>query len=168
MRRNVKIIILYCLLACFLSTNAFSAEKPKSAKKLPSLKSISKKELKERIKTILEFTPEINDFIPELKILRGAEGDITGIDYKIDGFFRSIEKLDKEALLKVYGRISNEMTRIQSERIQRQLEAMRASQNIPKPPQVSIPPSAPKAPTLPPALPQIPKLPPVPPRQPRR
>ena len=108
---------------------------------------LSKEELIGRIEYLVEITPQIKDFIPELK----------SIDLKT---------LSKEDLAKLYSRVNNERARIQTERIQRQLDAVRASQNIPRPPVVHAPPPVPKAPTPPPAPPKIP--PPPTPMQPGR
>lgn len=113
------------------------------------LRELSKEEILRRIKYMLETSPEIADFIPELK-------DI------------DLEKLDKENLIKIHNRINIERIRIQTERIERQLEATRASERIPKPPQDYTAPAMPQTPRPAPSPPEIPTPPASPPRPPRR
>ena len=129
----------------------------------------SKEDIAQRIKGMLEAVPEAANFIPELKLSLDKDKNIVAIKYKIDGIFKDITEIDKETLIKIHGRISNERVRIQTERIQRQLNAARAAQNVPRPPQVYTPPPAPpRVPTPPPTPPKVPTPPPAPPRVPRR
>lgn len=162
MRKYLKISIIF-LLACFLSVRALSAgEKPPEGSPFESL---SQEEIAQRIKYMLEAVPESAQFIPELKITHDDEGSILDVAYNVDGIFENIEKLDKDVLIRIHNRINNERVRIQNERIQRQLQAQRAGQNIPKPPPPAyIPPSVPKPPSAPPKIPS----PPAPPAPPRR
>ncbi len=142
---------------------------PKPAAKKHPLQEMTKEEIIERIKHMLEISPQALDFIPELKVDIDTEGNVTAIRYKAEGIFKDVGELDKKTLIKIHNRINNERVRIQTERIQRQLEAARAGQNIPKPsPQVYVPPKPPQQPPgtqkQPPAPPKIPAPPPRPPR----
>ena len=132
----------------------------KASLKSPS-DSPARAEIIERIKYMLEITPEAAYAIPELELGVDREGNVTGIKYSVDGMFKDIDLLDKDTLGQIHSRVANERTRIQSERIQSQLEAARAAQTAPvAPPRVHTAPAAlPKVPTLPPQQPKVPMLP---------
>jgi len=173
MEKFLKISIIF-LLACFLSVQAsFSEEKLRDDSPFASL---SQEEIAQRIKYMLEVTPESASFIPELKITHDDEGNILDVMYNMNGTFENIEKLDKDILVRLHNRVNNERVRIQNERIQRQLEAIRAAQNIPTPPPpahtppfVPRPPhTLPSVPKPPPPVPKAPYLPPAPPTAPRK
>ena len=138
-------------------------EKPKKS----PLEELSKEEITERIRHMLEVTPEAVGFIQRLKVASDENGNVKSIEYETGGVYKNIDTLDKKTLIKIHNRINNERTRIQTERIQRQLQAARAGQNIPKQHQVHIPPSIPKPPAPPPAPPKVPTPPPAPPQIPR-
>lgn len=114
--------------------------------------SLARAEIIERIEYMLEITPEAAYAIPELELGVDKEGNVTKIKYNVDGMFKDIKLLDKDTLGRIHSRVANERTRIQSERIQSQLEAARAAQTAPVvPPRVHMAPAAlPKVPTLPP------------------
>ena len=156
------------LAALFSFTNiSCASEKPENetgtaAEEKSPWDQISEKELRERIKRVLEISPDAADFIPELKITTDKDGNVTEIKYNISGVFTSIETLDKKTLIKMYNRINIERTRIQTERIQRQLEAVRASQNVQRPPKVYTPPAVPRPHRPPPQPPKVPPAPPTP------
>lgn len=124
-------------------------------------------EIIERIKEMLEAVPEIADSIPELKVTRDADGNVTSILYNSGSGFIDIGDLKKDALVKLYSVANNERARIQTERIQRQIQQSRPPTLIPRPPQIVTPPSVPRIPTVP-VLPNIPKIPVPPPAPPRR
>ena len=144
------------------------SEKPPAEEKTEkhSLAEMPKEEIIERIHQMLKISPEIYDFIPELKAVFDKERNVVSVSYKSEDSFVDLDALDKDTLVKVYIRVNNERIRIQTERIQRQLEAVRASQNIPKtPPQVHIPPRPPEVPKPPQSPPKIPAPPPSPKRR---
>ncbi len=167
MRKNFRIFILFLLIVSFISLQTSLAEervgsvktrwrkflgifkKPFLKPEISPLEKLTKEEILRRIKYMLETSPEIADFIPELK-------DI------------DLEKLDKENLIKIHNRINIERIRIQTERIERQLEAARASERIPKPPQDYTAPAMPKTPRLPQSPPEIPAPPSSSPQPSRR
>ena len=149
-----KIFILFLTITFLFVQASFAEEKVGSVKtgwrkflgvfKKPFLKPeksplerFTKEEILRRIKYMLETSPEIADFIPELK-------DI------------DLEKLDKENLMKIHNRINIERIRIQTERMERQLETIRASERIPKPPQDYTAPAMPKTPRPPSSPPEVP------------
>jgi len=155
---------------------------PVEEKKSP-WESITEEEICERIKYMIEVSPEASSLIPELKVTLDKNRNATKITYNVDGIAKDLKELDKETLIKIHNRVNNERARIQSERIQKQLEAMRASQRIPSPPPAppkiprlpQQPPTVPKPPPQPPTIPRppqapptIPKPPPTPPQPPRR
>lgn len=141
---------------------------PPAEPKESPLSGLTEEELRGRIKYMLEISPEAADFIPELKVAIDKDGNITEIEYNIDGIFKDIKDLDKETLIKIHNRINTERVRIQTERIQRQMEAIRASQSVQQPPRVYTPPAPPRPHTPPPQPPRIPQPPPAPPAVQRR
>lgn len=130
----------------------------------------TKEEVVERIKYMVEITPEVKDFIPELKIERDKDDRVVNVKYSIDGVPTDLNDIDKETLMKIHGRIASERTRMQTERIQKQLQSLAQTQRaiqqvnqIPKtyvaPPRVPIPPKAPASPPkvyVPPPAPSAP------------
>lgn len=131
----------------FLSDLKKPAEGKVPATVKTALDKLTEKEILKRIKYMLETSPEIMDFIPELKEL-------------------DLETLDKGSLIKIHNRINIERIRIQTDRIQKQLEVIRASESIPKPPQEYTAPLIPKTPAPPQSPPKVPKEPPSPPEEP--
>ncbi|MFH1594376.1 MAG: hypothetical protein ABID09_06740 [Candidatus Omnitrophota bacterium] len=147
--------------------NAVPKPAPESEKAQGSpFADITAEELIDRIKNILEVSPEVADFVPELKIIKGPKGEISEIQYDKDGVVKPIEELSKETLIRLHSRMNNERTRLQTDRIQRQLNAARAVQNIAKPQVPVMPPRIPKVYVPPRSLPKIPKPPPAPPKIP--
>lgn len=146
-----------------------------------SLNELSERELVEEIKDMLEMTPEIEDYVSELKVKTDRKGNIVRVEYKITGVFRDITGLDKRALLRIHNRINSERIRIQTERIRGQLGG-RGPASIPSPPKTYAPhpvvqiPRAPtaahRAPAPPAPVPapvsRIPAAPPRAPAAPRR
>ena len=123
---------------------------------------VQEESAQENIKYILETSPEIEDFIPELVVERDEKGNIEAIKYETDGVLTDINDLDEDTLSSLRSRVGSENARIQTERIQNQLAAVRAVQNIPRLPAVNTPPSVPQIPDIPAVPPKVP----VPPRLP--
>ena len=161
---------MFFLMTVFLLTAISCAQE--EPKKSP-WDSMTEEGIRERIKRMVQVSPEAVNFIPELKVTFDKDGEVLNITYKVDGVAKDLEGLDKGTLIKLHNRINIERVRIQTERIQRQLNAARASQQVPRPP--PAPPKIPKPPQAPPtipkppqALPTIPKPPQAPPVPPRR
>lgn len=152
----------------FRKPAAKETHKPEAEPRKSALAELSEEELRERIRRLLEISPEIADFIPELKLSRDEEGNIIKVEYEKRGTLKNIEELDKETLIRIHNRVNNERVRIQTERIQQQLQAAQAAQKIPTPPPVHTPPVPPKTHTPPPSPPKVPTPPPSPPAQHRR
>ncbi|UCD55071.1 MAG: hypothetical protein JSV93_06070 [Candidatus Omnitrophota bacterium] len=166
MRKNFRIFILF-LIIIFLFTQVSLAEervgpikarwrkflrifrKPPLKPERPPLEELTEEEILRRIKYMLETSPEIADFIPELKNM-------------------DLEELDKENLIKIHNRINIERIRIQTEKMQRQLEATRASERIRKLPQDYTAPAVPQTPRPRSSPPEVPTPPASPPRPSRR
>lgn len=145
-------------------------DKPQPAPEEIPFEEASAEDIRERITYMLGVTPQAANFIPELEIAMDEDGKVTKIEYEVDDTFKPLEEIsDKETLIKIHSRINNERTRMQSERIQNQLQAAaRAAQNIPRPPQIHTPPTIPKPPPTPPQAHRPPPLPPSPPPSPPR
>ena len=124
---------------------------------------MTEEEIRERVKNMVQVSPEAVNFIPELKIAFDKDGQIAKITYEVEGVAKDVKELDKNTLIKLHNRINIERVRIQTERIQRQLNATRASRQIPRPP-----PQPPKIPRPPQQPPKIHRPPPAPPPAPPR
>ena len=148
MKRKFGIAVLLFLTVFFMPAQHSLAREKESA-----LSAISVNELYGRIKNLLMIFPEITDFMPEIKTTTGADGDISEIKYNVSGVFTNLETLDRGSLIKVYKRVNIERARIQGERIQRQLESIRASRHVHTPHKVHMPPETPKIPPAPPKIP---------------
>ncbi|MDP8299047.1 MAG: hypothetical protein P9L88_04010 [Candidatus Tantalella remota] len=136
---------------------------------------LDKDEMLERIEKRLKVYSEIIYIIPGLSF---SETDSGGREYFYTGDSGKtlpLDALNKKTLYNLFSRINNEATRINTERLVRQLQQLeqirRSSQNIPQPPpqpmsppQVFIPPQPPPRPQMPPQPPR----PPAPPAQPPR
>lgn len=131
----------------------------------PKVEDMSPDEIRDRIKTVVESSQEALDYIPELKASFNKDETVNVLSYKRDGIFVSIEELDKETLVKIYVRVNRERTRLNAERIQRQLESVRAAQNISR---IQTPPTAPSTPPSPPPAPPRVQSPPQVPNIPSR
>jgi hypothetical protein len=195
MIKNLRISVLACLMGAFLfGFSSFAEEEagsardrwrkflrairksgpektpaPEAARETPGASSFSRNELIRRIEYVLAAFPEGVDIIPELRITRDENKNIAKMEYRISGVFRDIRALDKKLLMKIYSRVNNEFTRIQTERIQDQLRAAGAARRVPKPPpRVYTPPSPPRIPAPPATPPKVPRVPSPPPAPPRR
>ena len=135
-------------------TPAATDERPKPK----SPKEMTPQELADGIAKVLDRTEEVMDYVPGLK----KEKDPAG-----NGFYTyngtKLEKLEKGMLVALYTRVRQESTRLNTERITRQMETIRQAQQA-----VAIANQASRIPrtTTPPAQP--PRTPPQPPPQTRR
>ncbi|MFA6078677.1 MAG: hypothetical protein WC779_02905 [Candidatus Omnitrophota bacterium] len=140
-------------------------------------KQFDRAEMASYITEMLRARTDILEFIPELKMEMGPDKK-ESFSYMVDGSYVKIEDLDQDTMQKLLNRMTAEVNRIQSERLNRQIqqEAMRQSQQramtqqprIPTPPpqQIAQPPRQPQRPPQPP--PQPPRVPSIPPGPPRR
>ena len=137
-------------------------------------KEFTKKEMLEHALVTLEHEEEVLSYIPELRKEKGSDGKIL---YRYKG--TRLEDLDEKKTMEVFRRINNEAARIRAERLNKQLENIRrtqqavssaqqaAQQRIVTPPPVVRPPYTPPSVPKPPQIPQIPKPPPQPPTRQR-
>jgi len=137
----------------------------KTAVKVMPLLEFPKEDIIERITELIRYTPGVVDRIPTLTATIDKNGNVTEVKYSIDGVYRDLEDIDKKILVKIHIRITNERIHIQNIRIMKQLEAIRASQNIPQTPKIYGPPQIPQTYTPPPSQPKVPTPPPAPPKQ---
>lgn len=157
-----------------LNTSRGTSEKEAAEPKRPSprlipqpvfeespLFEMTEEEIRERIKSMLQKMPEIENVIPELRVTRDKNGNIIKIEYILGGVFVNTETLDKDVLIEIYHRTKNEQIRIQAEQFQKQIKALKAIQNIPKIPNIPKSPDAYK-PSEVPKPPKVPKLPSMP------
>ena len=130
-------------------------------------KDLTKEELIQYIKDRLDREEGVLNFVPELKKETDAAGNMY---YAYQG--TRLENLDKEKLDKLFLRVQNELVRIRTERLNRQLESIRriqrltTQQQVPRVPNVAIPPPPPQIPQNPPAAIQVPRTPSSPPSPP--
>ena len=149
---------------------------PAIAKKRPPEKKYTKDEMVNTIKDILDDEEEMLGFMPSMK----KETDEKGLAiYRFDG--TKLEDLDDVILKKLFNKVRQEVTRIRTDRLNRQLENIRRNQQLTTgagrtPAQIPAPPpsipqvhAAPKAPPAPPSQPpQVSRPPSPPPAPPRR
>ena len=114
-----------------------------------SLDELTKEEILRKIKYMLETWPEMKGFIPELENT-------------------DLEKLDKEALIKIYNRVNIERVRLGIERMERRMKATKPSEGVPELPRTYTLPAGPKIPKPAPTPPKVPTPPPSPPQPSRR
>ena len=157
-------------IAVLLTPVASSAEKDEKSPK--QKKEFTKAELLEHIKGTLDYTKEVLNFVPGLKMVTDAASK-TGYTY--NGM--KLEDMDKERLEKLSVRINNEVTRIRTERLNKQLEAIRQAEQASRQARQAVntntyqpprPPTYTQPPPAPPAAAQPPKIPTPPPAPPRR
>ena len=133
---------------------------------------VSKEKMLEIIKKRLDIYSELIFMVPDLAFRETTDGGKQYYFAPADQIAQKIEDLDKETLHKLFVRINNEATRINTQRLMRQLQQqemmtrqiMRTIQSPPKPP--PQPPQPPRVYT-PPQPQQPPKPPPQPPKQPQ-
>ena len=138
-------------------------------------KEFTKEEMLEHVLFTLEHEEEVLNYIPELRKEKGPEGKFV---YRYRGV--RLEDLDEKNMREAFRRINNEASRIRMERLNKQLENIRrsqqaveaanraaAQQRIISQSVMSQPPKPPPSIPRPPQIPQIPKPPPQPPTRQR-
>ena len=121
-------------------------------------KEMTRDEMLADLKESLSEDDEIFDVVPELKAVKEKDGKVY---YTFKGM--KLEELSKEDLDKLLVRVHQTVVRMRTDRIQRQLETVRRTQNLQglsatpqAPPKVQQPPRAPSQPASPPRLPAAP------------
>lgn len=141
---------------------------------LPPKKAFTKDEIAKHVKEMLDHEEEVINLIPGLKKSMTEKGESF---YTYEG--TRLEDLDKGTLDKIFSRMNQEVTRIRTERLNKQLESIRHAQQItsaaagaakiptppPQPPRIY---SGPSVPSTPPSVAQPPRTPVLPPAPPRR
>ena len=160
--RNSKIIFAALFLTAFLVSSGYCAETspaqtktPEPAKAAPQ-KELTKAEKIDLINHDLASFPEILGVIPDIKKSADAAGKAT---YTYQG--KKIEDLDNDQFAKLYARVSNETVRLRTDRMNRQLETIRRTEQINRQNRQIM--QLPRMPAIPPQPPKIPKSPPPPP-----
>ena len=155
----MKKIIVFSMIALLASFTAAAAAagKPKPIEKM------TKEEVVKSIKAVIDAEEGVLDTFPAVKKEKAADGTVS---YTYQGV--KLEGLQRDMLVKLLGRIRGEAVRIRTERIGRQLAAIKQAENIThlaggSPGRIqSAPPGIPR---IPPSVPQVPKVPPAPPRR---
>ncbi len=148
-------------------------EKPTGqiASKAKKTKDMTVQELADSIAEVLDDSDEVMSYVPGFKQEKGPDGKEY---YTYKGV--KLEKVEKEKLAAMYSRVRRERTRLNTERINRQLETIRQAQqaaNIAnqasRAAAVTMPPAQPpRPPAMPPQTVQPPRPPPTPPPTQRR
>jgi hypothetical protein len=146
-----------------------------SQEKVRAQRELTKSEMVTGIKESLEDNEEMLNFVPGLKMEKSDKGEPS---YKLEGI--RLEDLDKDRLKSVYIKVRQQATRIRTERLNRQMETVRRSQQltnisrqatprvppVPTPiPKTYTPPAVPRASNQPPQVAKPPLPPPAPPRR---
>lgn len=136
-------------------------------------KPLSKEKMIDSIQKRLKVYSQILFLIPELQMKKSQDGAEELYYTSRDGIALKLSDLDEKTLRELFSRVNNEATRLNTERIQRQIQQQeqltRMLQQIPQPPQQ--PPQPPQIYNPPPQPPQPPRVynpPPPPPEPPRR
>ncbi len=130
------------------------------------VKEMTKEEMLAELKEDLADNDEVFDAVPELKASAGKNGKAI---YTYKGTV--LDELSKEDLANLYVRLRQTLTKIRTDRIQRQLETVKRVerlQRIATPPQPPRIPVQVQPPRIPAAAPSAPKAPPSPPSVPQR
>ena len=184
--KRIKILFLSIFLLSCMNSWLYAADdkspakdQAKKAAAMPvkeEKKQMTKEELSTYIKELLDHRSDILGFIPEIKKETGADGKVSYLYKDV-----KIEDMDKDQLHKVLNRINGEMGRINTERLQKQLQTIRQADqanrtsqqaarqvNIPQPPPAPTVYLPPQPPCTPSNVTQPPKAPTAPPTPPRR
>ena len=183
MRKFATTFLVLSTLIFFSGNSVFCAEKTDNGKNVKiapasgrsgtataakSLKKMTPAEIAGRIKETVDTFEEILKYIPELKKEKDDKG---AVSYTYQGI--KIESLDRDKLEKLYGRVRNEAVRMQTDRLNRQMDflkrANRASEVMPASPSVTKYnfTTLPRLPQMPTKLPNVPKSPPQLPKIPQ-
>lgn len=130
---------------------------------IPKLAQMSKEELVAEIKDELDREDEIPSYIPGLGMQRAADGT-PQYSFAQGGSVKALEDLDQDLLRNLLTRVRQTATKINTDRIQKQLETIRQAQRL----QTMRPPEPPPRPPQVPQTPSVPRQPPQPPPQPPR
>ncbi len=144
----MKVIFSVVLIVVLISSVSFAQEEGEGP-----LADLTTDELADMIESRLAGRSEVIKFIPGLTILEDIDGQPYYKYTTVDGKTEELGELDKKTLEMIFLKVTNEMNRLNNERLQLQLKQMRQAQHgVPKPP-----PQPPKAYT-PPQIPQPPKV----------
>lgn len=146
--------ILPAVISCIALSSVFAAacfcaetKAPADAKAESAKKTMTREETISALKDILEGEDEIFNAIPELKVVKDAKG---GMSYIYRGI--RLEDMSKEDADALMARVHQNLTRLNTERIQMQLENVQRAERLravtpPRPP--SIPQAVPQPPQTP-------------------
>jgi len=150
-----------------------AADQPAAPKAELKDKEVTREEMLAELKEDLVDNDEVFDAVPELKADAGQDG---GVLYTYAG--TALDKLSKEELNKLYGRVRQALVKIRTDRIQQQLEIVkqvsttnvaRGGAAVPsRPPELPQIPRMTPVPSTPPSVPSVPRTPPSPPQVPQR
>ncbi len=129
-------------------------------------KEMTREEIIAKLKEDFADNDEVINLIPELKAAKNRAGNTT---YVYNG--TELEKLSEDDLNGLYIRVRQNLVRIRTERIERQLETVRninRLQSVSTPSQPMQPPRAPSVSPSVPKVPSTPRGPPSPPAVPQR
>lgn len=147
---SLSIFALTCLGA---DKKEQTAEQPAAAK--PAKKELTKSEILDNIKVKLGRHKEVFDMIPDLKAEKDDAGNVL---YLFKGV--KLDDMLKDDLSKLLISTNRIITKVQTERIQKQLETIARAQNMQK---IVVPPQPPAQPPPQPAPPKVYSPPPQPP-----
>ncbi len=164
--------LFFLIVACIVASLVFAAGSATSSKETPEqnkesspaspkakrAKDMTAQELADGITKALNRSKDVINYIPGFK----KEKDPEGKDYYTYKEV-ALEKMDKEALAALYGRVRQERNRLNTERINRQLANIQQAQQA-----ANIANQASRIPKVPVLPAQPPKAPPAPPPVPKR
>jgi len=120
----------------------------------PPIADLTEKEIVEKLVNLLDYHPDVLNFIPGLKSGEDEAGKPFYTYTTEGGVSKELIEVEKEKLIKLYGKVAGEVNRLNTEKIMRQLEQIRQAQ------QASRPPAQPPKAYTPPKIPAPPQQPP--------
>lgn len=148
--RIIFAAVIMVLSLAILAGDGFGAEAPKD---------MTREEMISELKEELKFNEELFDLFPDIKSKKDGDGNIYFTLKEI-----KIEDMPKEDIDNLLIKVRQALTKIKTDRIERQLEIVRRVERLNR---AASPLQSPRAPAAPPSSPSVPSAPPSPQSAPR-
>lgn len=136
-----------------------AANKAEAPKARVSKKDMTREEMVLELKEELKYNEELFDLFPDMKSKKGDDGNVY---FTFKGV--KIEDMPKEDIDNLLTKVRQALTKIKTDRIERQLEIVRRVERLNR---AAAPLQSPRAPAAPPSAPSVPSAPPSPQSAPR-
>lgn len=129
-----------------------AANKAEAPKARVSKKDMTREEMVLELKEELKYNEELFDLFPDMKSKKGDDGNVY---FTFKGV--KIEDMPKEDIDNLLTKVRQALTKIKTDRIERQLEIVRRVERLNR---AAAPLQSPRAPAAPPSAPSVPSAPP--------